>query len=152
MSDQLHLEDFVPYQLSRLSNTISAGIAATYRERFDLSITEWRIIAILGRYTDISANEVAHKGALDKVAVSRAVKRLLERDVLTRHIASDDRRRSVLALTPSGQRVYQTVAPAAIALEQRLLDALSPEERTQLRAVIAKLSQQAELILHEQSG
>lgn len=150
MSVQLHLEDFVPYQLSRLSNTISAGIAATYRERFDLSITEWRIIAILGRYADISANEVAQKGALDKVAVSRAVKRLLEREVLTRHIASDDRRRSVLALSPSGQSVYEAVAPAAIALEQRLLDALTPDEQAQLKEVIAKLSQQAERILDEQ--
>ncbi len=150
MSVQLHLEDFVPYQLSRLSNTISAGIAATYRERFDLSITEWRIIAILGRYADISANEVAQKGALDKVAVSRAVKRLLEREVLTRHIASDDRRRSVLALSPSGQSVYEAVAPAAIALEQRLLNALTPDEQAQLKEVIAKLSQQAERILDQQ--
>ena len=35
-------------------------------------------MAVLGRFPDLSANEVADRTAMDKVAVSRAVARLLE--------------------------------------------------------------------------
>ena len=61
-----------------LSNTISQAIAREYAERFELSVTEWRVIAVLGRYSDVSASEVAERTAMDKVAVSRAVASLVD--------------------------------------------------------------------------
>ena len=51
MNEQaLDLEKFLPYQLSVLSNTISAAIAETYSSRYGLSISEWRVLAVLGRF------------------------------------------------------------------------------------------------------
>ena len=47
-SELLNLEEFLPYRLSVLSNTVSRGIAAAYVDRFGLSIREWRIIAVWG--------------------------------------------------------------------------------------------------------
>ena len=46
----LDLEHFLPYRLSVLSNRVSQAIARTYEQRFGLSVTEWRVIAIIGRY------------------------------------------------------------------------------------------------------
>ncbi len=50
----LELERFLPYRLSVLSNTVSQAIAATYERRFALTITEWRVMAVLGRYDGLS--------------------------------------------------------------------------------------------------
>ena len=94
---QLILESFIPYRLSVLSNRMSQTIAGLYQKRFGLAVTEWRVMAVLGRFPGLSANEVAERTAMDKVAVSRAVARLLERDLIRREIHSDDRRRSVHA-------------------------------------------------------
>ena len=69
----LNLEHFLPYRLSVLSNRVSADIARFYQNRFGLSVTEWRAMAVLGRFPGISAMEVAERTAMDKVAVSRAV-------------------------------------------------------------------------------
>ena len=49
------LEHFLPYRLSLLSNTVSEGIALAYRTAYGLSVTEWRVIAILGRYPGLTA-------------------------------------------------------------------------------------------------
>ena len=76
---ELDLEHFLPYRLSVLSNRVSDAIARVYSERFALGVTEWRVMAVLGRYPDLSASEVAQRTAMDKVAVSRAVARLLDR-------------------------------------------------------------------------
>lgn len=135
----LELERFLPYRLSLLSNRISQTIADLYAERFGIGVTEWRVIAVLGRYAGLSANEVAERTAMDKVAVSRAVARLLERGLIERDTHGDDRRRSVLALSGEGLAVHAQVAPLALDIEQRLLAGLDAEERGQLQRLLDKL-------------
>ncbi|MCR6686587.1 MarR family winged helix-turn-helix transcriptional regulator [Pseudoxanthomonas sp.] len=137
---QLDLEYFLPYRLSVLSNRVSQTIADMYQKRFGLAITEWRVMAVLGRFPDLSANEVAERTAMDKVAVSRAVAKLLERSLIKREIHSDDRRRSVLALSEVGYTVYDEIAPMALAAEQRLIATLDEQERTTLDRLMHKLA------------
>ena len=140
----LDLEHFLPYRLSVLSNRISQGIAAAYRNRFDLSVTEWRAIAIVGRYPGISATEVAQRSAMDKVAVSRAVKNLLARRLLEREDNDSDRRAKHLHLSPAGRDIHDRIVPAARAYERRLIDALDPGDREALDRVIHRLAEAAD--------
>ena len=137
---RLELELFVPYRLSVLSNRISQTIATAYAERFGIGITEWRVIAVLGRYAGLSANQVAERTAMDKVAVSRAVARLLERSLLQRDTHGDDRRRSVLELSEAGYKVYDEVVPLALGFERDLLSILDDEERAMLDRLLTKLA------------
>ena len=138
---QLDLDRFLPYRLSVLSNRISSSVAEIYSEHFQLTITEWRVMAILGRYPDLSANEVAQRSAMDKVAVSRAVARLIEAGRLTREMHDDDRRRSVLRLSEEGMRIYEQIAPLALAFERQLLGDMTPEERALLFRVLDRLDE-----------
>ena len=137
---QLELQNFLPYRLSVLSNRTSDAIARAYSQRFALGVTEWRVMAVLGRYPDLSANQVAQRTAMDKVAVSRAVARLLERELVKRDIHGDDRRRSVLTLTEAGHSVYDEVAPMVLACERNLLSTLDEGERATLDRLIDKLA------------
>lgn len=137
----LDLEHFLPYRLSVLSNRISSAIARVYSERFALGVTEWRVMAVVGRYPDLSANEVAQRTAVDKVAVSRAVARLGEVGHLQRETHEDDRRRSVLALTPAGYAVYDQIAPLALGFEQRLLGGMDDAERELLFRLLDRLDE-----------
>ena len=84
MKNELILENFLPYRLSILSNTVSSTIATAYNKRFGLSIPEWRVIAVLGRFPGLSAVEVAERTLMDKVAVSRAVTKLINADRINR--------------------------------------------------------------------
>ena len=136
----IKLEEFLPYRLSVLANQVSQGIAQTYSERFGLSITEWRVIAILGRFENIPATAVAERSAMDKVAISRAVRHLLELELIQRSNGRQDRRAKPLALTHAGRRVYQAIAPAALDFEARLLSALTPAERRSLDRILTKLT------------
>ena len=135
----LELERFLPYRLSVLSNTVSQAIAAIYERRFGLSVTEWRVMAVLGRYEDLSAREVAERTAMDKVAVSRALARLIAAGRVRRLIAPHDKRQSVLQLTAKGWKVYDQVAPLALKHERRLLAHLDQDEREWLGRILDKL-------------
>jgi DNA-binding MarR family transcriptional regulator len=146
MSDQnnpinpLRLKSFLPYRLSILSNRISRAIADRYEKHFSLSVPEWRTMAILGEETNISAVEVAERSAMDKVAVSRAVKVLLEAGYIERHFSREDKRRSVLALSKQGLEVYEKVVPLALSYERALLDGLSNQEQGFLDKILNKLN------------
>ena len=107
----LVLESFLPYRLSVLSNRVSSTIAAVYADRFSLTIPEWRVIAVLGRFPDLSAAELVQRTEMDKVAISRAVSRLLKTGRIRRQVFPGDRRRSLLELSKAGQKVYQQIVP-----------------------------------------
>ena len=90
--EALVLDQFLPYRLSVLSNRISNAIAREYSRRFDLSVTEWRVMAVLGHAPNLSASEVARRTAMDKVAVSRAVASLSASGRLLRRLDAGVRR------------------------------------------------------------
>jgi DNA-binding MarR family transcriptional regulator len=140
---RLRLDDFVPYRLSVLTNTVSSAIAGAYAERFGLSIPEWRVLAVLAFEPGLSAAAVAERTAMDKVAVSRAVSNLLRTHRVVRGFANADRRRSELRLSAEGEEVYRRVMPFARRYEQRLLADLSDAERAQLKKLLDHLHERA---------
>ena len=139
----LKLEQFLPYRLSILSNKVSQSIAREYEQRFDLSVTEWRVMAVLARFDALSAREVAERTAMDKVAVSRALARLVEARRVSRRTHDGDKRRSVLRLSARGWKIHDAVAPLALQHERELLEHLSPAERETLSRILDKLTASA---------
>lgn len=138
-TEPLILERFLPYRLSVLSNRISRAIAARYAKKFDLTIPEWRIIAVLGRRPGLTAKEIAEATEMDKVAVSRAVAKLVAAKRLAASIDADDGRRQVLTLTAQGEALQARIAPIALESEQRLLASLDARERAQFDALVERL-------------
>ena len=143
MSDDLILEKFMPYRLARLSSTVSTTIARAYDKEFGLSIPEWRVIAVLGRFPGLSAVEVAEQTFLDKVAVSRAVTKLIKNGRIDRQFADADRRRSILNLSEKGREVHDGVAKLALKFEDDLLAGLEGADIDQFNAVMNKLLDKA---------
>lgn len=138
---RLDLDRFLPYRLSVLSNRLSSAIAREYSQRFDLGVTEWRVMAILGRTPELSANQVAQRAAMDKVAVSRAVARLLASGRIERDFDEDDRRRSVLRLSEAGYAIYDEVVPLALDFERQVLGELPTQERALLFRLLDRLDE-----------
>jgi DNA-binding MarR family transcriptional regulator len=138
----LELERFLPYRLSILSNRVSQAIAREYQDRFDLTMTEWRVMAVLARFDGegLSAREVSTYTEMDKVAVSRALARLVAAKRVARRMHDGDRRRSVLRLTAAGWKIHDTVAPRAREYERALLARLDPDEQAALERILDKLA------------
>ena len=138
-SDRIALESFLPYQLSVIASRVSRGLARLYAVKFDLTVPEWRIMTVLGRFPGISANEVCELTAMDKVRVSRGVARLLKFERIRRDSDPRDRRRSQLYLSDAGQEVYEQIVPVARAYEEKLMAGLDSEEIRTLESLLSKV-------------
>jgi DNA-binding MarR family transcriptional regulator len=124
LGQTLVLERFLPYRLSVLTNRVSSAIARRYSERFDLTIPEWRAMAVMGGTQGLSASEVAARTAMDKVRVSRAIARLVDKKHVQRLTDNADARVTRLSLTVKGRAIYDKIVPLALTLEAVLLEAL----------------------------
>lgn len=142
----LTLERFLPYRLSILSNRISHIIAETYRDKFALSITEWRIMAVLGEYPGSSADEVSIKIQTEKSIVSRALQKLLARHLVSREVDDADRRRQNLTLTKTGLEIYQQVVPVSYDYQDQLQECFTEQERGVFNGLIDRLYEHADTI------
>ncbi|MCZ7597464.1 MAG: MarR family winged helix-turn-helix transcriptional regulator [Gammaproteobacteria bacterium] len=137
---RLRLEAFLPYRLSVLTNHVSRTLSRLYAERFDLTVPQWRVLAVLGEWDGPCADDVCRVTGMDKVTVSRAVRALGGQGRLARRRDPHDGRRVRIELTDAGREVYRRVVPLALAFEQRLLGVLDAGERRQLDRLLNRLT------------
>jgi DNA-binding MarR family transcriptional regulator len=134
------LEDFLPYRLSVTSNRVQRLFARHYAQAYGLSIPEWRVLAIVGRFDTLSPSAVGEHSAMDKVKVSRAAASLVARGLLRQNQDPLDGRGRLLRLTRRGMTVYEGMVPLACALERQLAEGLSRAEWNTLLKLLEKLS------------
>jgi DNA-binding MarR family transcriptional regulator len=142
----LDLSQFLPYRLSVLANKVSAQLATIYAERFDISIPEWRVIAVLGQFDGVSADFVGGKTEMDRVTVSRAVAKLLKKRYIKRRFQASDRRCSVLGLAAAGKQVYADIVPLARRYEEGLIAAFDRAGFAQFNAGVDRLKAQVDVL------
>ena len=106
-TEPLVLERFVPFRVSVLSRRLSSALSRCYADRFQLTIPEWRVMAVLGLDGELSAADVCARTLMDKVTVSRAVARLASMKRVQRRTDPADLRRSLLRLSADGRAVYR---------------------------------------------
>ena len=135
----LELENFLPYRLYRLADTVSREFSKVYKERHCLTRPEWRTLSGLGQRGTMTASAIGEQSAMHKTKVSRAVAELERRRWLTRTADENDRRVEHLTLTKAGLAAYREMVPLAKAFEARLLLRFESTDRSLLLAAIAKL-------------
>lgn len=138
-SARLDLSGFLPYRLSVVTNRLSRTLAGLYADRFDLTIPEWRVMAVLAPCAGQTADQIGAATEMDKVTVSRAVARLRGKGYLRRDVSARDRRRYHLTLTDEGYAVYGRVVPLARRVEREVLAGLSDRERRALEQALGAL-------------
>ena len=139
MSEILSLKQFLPYRCNSLAEQISVSLSRIYVDKFGITVAGWRILVTLAEYQELQAKEVARLTNMDKVRVSRAVATLLESGLLERRVCDNDSRVTILGLSGAGKKLYQRIAPEALAWEAELVAPLSISEQRSLAQILDKL-------------
>lgn len=137
--EKSRLAAFLPYRLSITSNAVSQRIAVEYRAQFDLKQTEWRVMAVLGDVGPLTQRQLVGATFMDKVAVNRACKVLVDGGLIMRNRNTDDGRSHLLELTEEGASVHARVMPLALQMESEILSCLSAKERKEFSRTLDKL-------------
>lgn len=137
----LPLQDAVVVKLAVAVNLNTSVFHQLYARRHDLTLTDWRVLALLVSRPGISATELSDILAVDKMSITRAVQRLLDRGRIRAAANSHDRRRLALTVTPKGAVLYNKIAPHAWQHQERCLHDLSAAEQAELGRLLDKIIQ-----------
>lgn len=140
MSD-FDLNSFLPYQLSVLAARVSLGFSDLYKQKFGISIPEWRVVAHLSQAGSVSVREIHQRVDMDKSKVSRAASRLEAAGYISKKINGNDRRLVELELTQKGRDMIAELTPMAQAYEASVLETLAdqaPDFRTALNTLLKR--------------
>lgn len=150
---EFHLEDFMHYRLSVAANRVSRLFGRRYAEAFGLSIPEWRVLTVVGRYSSISPSAVGEATSMDKVKVSRAAASLVTRGLVKQSHDPSDGRGRLLSLTRKGQSINANSVPLARETEELLSAGLNKQEWLSLHKTLSKLTGHvAEIDAHSSSN
>lgn len=133
------LAEFLPYLLAVTADTVSDVIADEYRLRFDLKLTEWRVLAVLGDAGPLIQRDLVRATLMDKVAVNRACKVLEERGLVLRRPNDRDGRSHHLELSEAGRAMHTEMMPLAFSIERRVFGDLSDAERRQFVQLLSRI-------------
>lgn len=122
-----------------LSHMIVKPVQIRVTEPYGISWVEWRILMTVAHAPGLAANEITSAWALDKMTVSRAVRRLLSLKMLKRGKDPNDSRRAPLFVDKKGQQIFDTVWPGAQAHYDEIMSALAPGEFETFCAIADKL-------------
>lgn len=99
----------------------------------------YRVLAALHEFGPASQIELARRGGIDRSDVVAAVNQLAEQDYVERAPDPEDRRRNVVTLTKAGERQLRHLDKVLAAVQDDLLEPLSPDERRTLAGLLGRL-------------
>jgi len=134
------LNGFLPYQLAVLSSRVSHGFSTLYKQKFGISIAEWRVVAHLSQSDKVSVREIHARVDMDKSKVSRAASRLEVNGYVSKSVNPDDGRLVTLSLTQKGRDMVAELTPMAEAYEASVLTNLDVDAAA-FRDALEKLLQ-----------
>ena len=129
----MQLEDMLAYKVAMLASDLSESLSKEYAE-YKLTKPEWRILATLGGRNEstpksqLTAKEIAIATRLDKVQVSRALERLVKRDVIVKRVSKRDKRATLISLSVEGERIYRALLPKIVAWQNKRLENITEDE------------------------
>ena len=138
----LVLEAFAPYRIVALGHAISKKLAEAYADE-NLTIPEWRVLAVVAQAVSLAARDVVSRTPMDKMTVSRAVASLEGKGFIRRAPSVEDRRVNALSLSKEGRALFDRVAGLALRYEDELLAVLTRNERAVFEAALSKLEKGA---------
>jgi len=137
-------DDYVAVLIIAIANRLTRGASKYYREVWNLGVVEWRILICLGHKSRRSIGAIAEAADLDRGAVSRSVKLLDERGLITTQAGG--RRVNLVSLTEAGRRLLEDLKAAGRRREQRLMAGFDANEGAKLKSLLHRLLAQVDFM------
>ncbi|AZG15837.1 MarR family winged helix-turn-helix transcriptional regulator [Cupriavidus pauculus] len=136
----LTVNDFLTTMLSQLVTALRNSVTEPYASQFDLTVPEWRILALLAHGEPMSFAELVRQSTSDKALVSRTLRLLEDRGLVTLESeGATPRKRLACKISETGAALHAQVIPLARRGQASVIRLLTPEERHGLYTGLRKL-------------
>lgn len=137
---RLTVDAFVTTMMSQVGNALRRTITLPYADQFGLSVSEWRLLALVAHAESLAFSELVQQSTSDKALVSRTLKLLESRGLVQlRSEGNTPRKKVFCAVTPAGKALHAEAIPIARRRQAAALRVLTPAERDAMYRALVKL-------------
>ncbi|MFT4063879.1 MarR family winged helix-turn-helix transcriptional regulator [Paraburkholderia sp.] len=150
-----HIDEFLLYRMHNLTRVAVQGVGLMFRNEIGISRRDWRILAFVGQFPELSLTRLAELTGLDTVIASRCVTQLVKRGLLANTRLPANKRVSALRLTEAGKATYDQAHAAGRQYNVEFAACLTDDEARQLETLMSKLELRAQQLTRreiERSG
>ncbi len=115
----------------RLSRAVRIRLGSKLREAGNLNIVEWRILVAISTMTEATQRDLVAFAKAEQAQVSRSLKSMENRGLITSRRNSDDRRARLYKFTAAGGELFDVLLPQISSHNQVIDAALNEEEISQ---------------------
>jgi DNA-binding MarR family transcriptional regulator len=135
----IQLDESLFFKLVRVVNLTARPFNEGIGRRHDLSLSDWRVMMVLGSHPGTTASEVCQRSGMDKMSVSRAIAALARKRRVLRKPDPADGRRTLLRLSSAGQRLFDELSVSARERERQVFRGVGAPEQARLSATLDRL-------------
>jgi len=143
------LGELVTMRLIGLFSLMRRGGGMTQRRLFGLSEVDWRIMTQVGQFAPLSLSELAEFNLQDRGQMSRAVKSMVARGLLSR-TRKPGGPEIEIKLTDEGKALFSRMVELVFERDRRLTEGMSSEDLATLRRLTDMMIGQAEKMMSEE--
>ena len=132
------LDDFVPYQLYRVTNKLNARLLKRLKT-MRINTSQWRVLSVLRAYGPLSIGRIVDTTLLEQPTTSRVVAQLERVGHVKRRLHDLDSRVVEISITPAGLEAFEGIVPAALKHQSLAFQNVSAKETAQLVATLRKI-------------
>jgi DNA-binding MarR family transcriptional regulator len=133
------LSALLGYRLNKLSTSIGNLANRKAMEAADLSLPEYRVLAVLHSRGPSGVVALQQAMLIDKAWISRTLTGLVEKALVASGADSNDARRTVYSVSASGKRAAKALIEQAVLRQQRILQGLDAAEIQMLFSLLGKV-------------
>lgn len=128
----LFADDAVLQRLLLLAKMIERVTSRQLQVEFGISVAQWRVLAFVCISGPATAAFIGDAAEVDQAEISRAVKVLVERHLVTREFEPGNRKRLIIAPTTEGLRQFQLIREKRQAYFKGMTGSLTERQAVQL--------------------
>ncbi|WP_247596810.1 MarR family winged helix-turn-helix transcriptional regulator [Hydrogenophaga sp. PAMC20947] len=134
------VDDYLGYLLGQANHALFKDFEAAVRAA-GLGSLEWRVLATLSGQPPMPVGQLAQEVLSQQPTVTKLVQRLSTQDWVRLGDDPTDQRRTLVKITPAGQRKIAPLIRQARAHETQALQHLSPSDMARLKDQLRQLAQ-----------
>ncbi|MDF1733442.1 MAG: MarR family transcriptional regulator [Minwuia sp.] len=143
----IDFDDLLQVQVVTLGNKLGLSILRRALAPKNLSIREWRVIAIMFVFGPSMARQISEHTALDPAHVSRTIHQLKKRGIVTFHENPSDKRQIIVDLTAEGTALAQELLPQVSEIANSVRGIFTDEEFAQLVSYLQRANDHLDVML-----
>lgn len=137
------IADTLTFRILVAANRIAEPFPERVGRKFDLTLPEWRCMMALATEPGISGEDIARNMCMDKMGVSRSLRRLAKGGRVIGVPDPANSKRNQWQMTPQGWQVFDQIVPEALARDEAIFAELEPESRAMVIDVLAAIAKPA---------